>query len=221
MLNFCNILQQFQNPRSEALLINFLIWNWFAFPVREKGITTLRIYYYWIFYHTMIKTCFEMLKFSDYEKLWCYSNFNIPIFNIVLRLDHMIPQFHFTISILRKWGPDFRWIHTRMLLLYWVKCDVLADKILHLAPTLFYHLPGFYLKTGFLNLIFCPRIRIPVLSFSLSIYEATLSIHLSSYIIYPSSYIIYLFDLSKHVNIFKAQIFGIRLQYLIEIISFT
>ena len=22
---------------------------------------------------------------------------------------------------------------------------------LHLAPTLFYHLPGFYLKTGFLN----------------------------------------------------------------------
>ena len=24
-------------------------------------------------------------------------------------------------------------------------------EILHLAPTLFYHLPGFYLKTGFIN----------------------------------------------------------------------
>ena len=29
---------------------------------REKGITTLRIYQYRIFHHTVIETCFDMLK---------------------------------------------------------------------------------------------------------------------------------------------------------------
>ena len=29
---------------------------------REKGITTLRIYQYRIFYHSVIETCFDMLK---------------------------------------------------------------------------------------------------------------------------------------------------------------
>ena len=45
---------------------------------REKGITTLRTYQYWIFHHTVIETCFEMLKSSEREKLWCYSSYKSP-----------------------------------------------------------------------------------------------------------------------------------------------
>ena len=42
--------------------------------IREKGITTLRIDQYWIFYHTIIETCFEndMLKSSEHKKSWRY-----------------------------------------------------------------------------------------------------------------------------------------------------
>ena len=40
------------------------------FDQREKGITTtLRIYLYQIFHHTVIETYFEMLKSSDHENL--------------------------------------------------------------------------------------------------------------------------------------------------------
>ena len=39
-----------------------------AVASREKGITTLRIYQYRIFHHTVIETCFEMLKSSEHEK---------------------------------------------------------------------------------------------------------------------------------------------------------
>ena len=35
---------------------------------KEKGITTLRIYQYRIFHHTVIENCFEMLKSSAHEK---------------------------------------------------------------------------------------------------------------------------------------------------------
>ena len=41
---------------------------------REKVITTLKIYQYWIFHHTVSETCFEMLKSSEHEKLGRYSN---------------------------------------------------------------------------------------------------------------------------------------------------
>ena len=36
---------------------------------REKVITTLQIYQYQIFHHTVIETCFEMLKSTEHEKL--------------------------------------------------------------------------------------------------------------------------------------------------------
>ena len=38
--------------------------------IREKGITTLKIYKYWIFSHTVIETCFEILKSPEHEKSW-------------------------------------------------------------------------------------------------------------------------------------------------------
>ena len=51
-----------------------LISNGFIF-IREKEITTLRIYQYWKFYYTVIETGFEMLKSSEHEKLWCYLSY--------------------------------------------------------------------------------------------------------------------------------------------------
>ena len=42
-------------------------------PTQREGITTLRIYKYWIFHHTVIETSFEMLKSSEHEKFWRYS----------------------------------------------------------------------------------------------------------------------------------------------------
>ena len=55
---------------------------------RKKGISIiyisiisiLRIYQYWIFNHTVIKTCFEILKSSEHEKLWRYLNYKSPNF---------------------------------------------------------------------------------------------------------------------------------------------
>ena len=36
----------------------------------QKGITTLRIYQYFKFYHTVIETCFEILKSSEIKMLF-------------------------------------------------------------------------------------------------------------------------------------------------------
>ena len=48
--------------------------------VQREGITTLRIYQYWIFHHTVIETCFEMLKPSEHKKSWRYSSYKSPNF---------------------------------------------------------------------------------------------------------------------------------------------
>ena len=80
--------------RNEFFFI--ILLNIFTF--REKGITTLRIYQYCKFHHTVIKTCFEMLTSSEHEIWWRCSIYNTPIFKIVLKLDQLIFQFHFTIK---------------------------------------------------------------------------------------------------------------------------
>ena len=46
--------------------------------IRKKEITTLRINLYWIFHHTVIETCFEIIKYSEHEKLWRYSTYKSP-----------------------------------------------------------------------------------------------------------------------------------------------
>ena len=46
---------------------------------RER-VTTLRIYQYWIFHHTVIETSLEMLKSSEHKKLRRYSNYKSPNF---------------------------------------------------------------------------------------------------------------------------------------------
>ena len=58
--------------------------------LREKGITTLRNYQYWIFHHTVIETYFEMLNFSEDEKLGASQTINIPIFKIGLKIPNLI-----------------------------------------------------------------------------------------------------------------------------------
>ena len=55
--------------------------------IREKGITTLRIYQYGIFHHTVIETCFEMQNTRNYNVI---QIINPPIFKIVLKLDQKI-----------------------------------------------------------------------------------------------------------------------------------
>ena len=47
---------------------------------REKEITTLRIYQFWIFHHTEILSCFEVLKFTECKKSSRYSNYKSPKF---------------------------------------------------------------------------------------------------------------------------------------------
>ena len=45
--------------------------HWFIFiytSTREKGITILRIYKYWILHHTVIEICIRMLKSSEHKK---------------------------------------------------------------------------------------------------------------------------------------------------------
>ena len=57
-------------------------WKWVnnILFTREKGIPTLRTYKYWVIYHTVIETCFEILKSSEHEKLWRYSSNKSPNF---------------------------------------------------------------------------------------------------------------------------------------------
>ena len=60
------------------LCINFGVFvslSLFLQKSREKEINTLRIFKYWIFYHTVIETCFKMLKSSENEKLTRYSSY--------------------------------------------------------------------------------------------------------------------------------------------------
>ena len=73
---------------------------------REKGITTLRIYQYWIFHHAVIETCFDMLKSSEHEKSWRYSNKKFLIFKIVLNLDCWSPNLILLLNSNNR-GPYF------------------------------------------------------------------------------------------------------------------
>ena len=40
----------------------------------EKGITTPRIYQYWIYHNTVIRTCFDMLSSSKHDKWYRVRN---------------------------------------------------------------------------------------------------------------------------------------------------
>ena len=56
----------------------------------------------------MIEFCFDMLKSSEHEVSWHYSNLNPPIFKIVLKFDQTIPRFHFTDSKNREACNEMR-----------------------------------------------------------------------------------------------------------------
>ena len=62
-------------------------------------------YQYWIFYHTVIETCFEMLKSSEYEKLRRYSNYKSPIFLDCSEVRSAVPPISFYYKILRIGAP--------------------------------------------------------------------------------------------------------------------
>ena len=62
-----------------SLILYNTIWI-----TREKGITTLRTYQYWIFHNTVIETCFEILKSSETEELGRYLSYISP--NLFFRL---------------------------------------------------------------------------------------------------------------------------------------
>ena len=51
-----------------TLFYCFLNGYFIAIILRQKGITTLRIYDNLILHHTGIKTCFEMLKSPEHKK---------------------------------------------------------------------------------------------------------------------------------------------------------
>ena len=74
------------------------------FLLKEKEITTLKIYLYWIFYHTKIETCFEMLIYSEQEKLW--RNSNSLIFKIFLKLVSSSPNLILLLNSKNR-GPWF------------------------------------------------------------------------------------------------------------------
>ena len=48
----------------------------------------------------MIETCFEMLKSSEHEKSWRYAIYKSKKIKDVLKLDQLIPQFHFIFKFL-------------------------------------------------------------------------------------------------------------------------
>ena len=54
----------------------------------SKNLSILNILSY-----RVIETCREMLKFSEHEKLWRYSNYISPSFKIVLKLGIWFPNF--------------------------------------------------------------------------------------------------------------------------------
>ena len=96
---FCQSILLIYCPSSVQMCPSLGIWEYITH--REKGITTLRKYQYWKFHHTVIKTCFKMLKSFEHEKSWLYSNNKSPNFKIVLKLDQLIPQLYFLYQILR------------------------------------------------------------------------------------------------------------------------
>ena len=49
-------------------------------PKTKELLYVLRIYQCWKFHHTVIETCFEMLKSSEHEKSWRYSSYKSLIF---------------------------------------------------------------------------------------------------------------------------------------------
>ena len=61
------------------LLINFFLFEKkLGYKFIEKEITTLRIYQYWIFHHTVIETWFEMPKLSENERNYVAIQFINP-----------------------------------------------------------------------------------------------------------------------------------------------
>ena len=78
---------------------------------REKEITTLRIYRSGLFHHTVIEICFEMLKSSEHEKSWRYSNSISPNFCDCSEIESVDPPISFYYWILRIEGPE--WIHPK------------------------------------------------------------------------------------------------------------
>ena len=96
---------------SKIQLLNNYQWEFCARPnhirvflLREKGSTTLKIYLYWIFYHTKIETCFEMLIYSEQEKLG--RNSNSLIFKIFLKLVSLSPNLFLLLNSKNR-GPWF------------------------------------------------------------------------------------------------------------------
>ena len=82
---------------------------------RKKGISTLRIYQYWIFHHTYwLKPV--LMKSSGHEKLWRFQIINPPIFNIALKLGQLFPQLNILLNS-KNMGPWWLfeyivwWIH--------------------------------------------------------------------------------------------------------------
>jgi hypothetical protein len=62
--------------------------------IKKPTIATLRIsQWYSIFQHTVIETCFKMLKSSKHKKLWRYSNIN---FILLLNSKYRGPCFIWT-----------------------------------------------------------------------------------------------------------------------------
>ena len=57
-----------------------------------------------MFHYTVIETCFEMPKFSELEKLWCYSNYKSSNFDDYSAAD---PPILFYYLDLRIGGPGY------------------------------------------------------------------------------------------------------------------
>ena len=68
-------------------------YNLAVFDRDNKGITTPRIYQYWIFHHTTLETCFEMLNPQNTRNYDSIQTINPPIFKIFLNLICWSPNF--------------------------------------------------------------------------------------------------------------------------------
>ena len=71
-------------------LITVIILYWLK--SERKGLLLYKSINMKIFHHTVIDTCFEMLKSSEHEKLCRYSNYEPPILKIVLKLISWSPN---------------------------------------------------------------------------------------------------------------------------------
>ena len=77
------------------------------FPPENKGITTLRIYQYWVFYNRVIETCFDMLKSSEHKKICRYLNYKSPNFYDCSEVRSAHPPISFYYNVLRIGGTEF------------------------------------------------------------------------------------------------------------------